>query len=116
MKSNKIPEGIARFIIENLSSVLQLEILLEIYGNPARQVSAASIAKKLRTNEKFAKKELANLLTKELLIEEAQNSEVVYRAAPSGNLSQTLAQLTKLYKSHKTRVIELIFVGTLSDI
>ena len=79
--STLIPEDVARFIIEKIDSVAQMEALLLLRENPQQQWDVTAVAKRLYIDHEQAGKVLARLAEEELLVAEPSQS-FAYRYQP----------------------------------
>jgi hypothetical protein len=104
-----LPAATTRFIFESIQSVEQIEILLLLASDAARDWSAEGVAKELRSSPRSAERWLENLRSQRL-VTSATNSPTTFRFAPqSDELRATVTELAEVYASHRVAIIELIF-------
>jgi hypothetical protein len=102
-------EAVARFIVEHIDSVHQLEVLLLLRRTVPRAWDAAQVAAELRTNPPSAATDLGDLAAQGLLAQEpAEKPSYVYRPSPP-ELDTVIADLERTYAEKHLSVINLIF-------
>lgn len=102
----ELPVETKRFIDRHIVSVEQLDVLLLLHGEPARDWSATEINAQLRSQESSIAKWLAVLESMRLVRQAAAR----YRYSPdSPEVEQHVAALVAAYRERRIRVIEYIF-------
>jgi hypothetical protein len=103
-----IPEDIARFVLENIDSVAQLEALL-LMRNPSEQDwSVAALAARLYIQEEQTTQIVA-VLRMQGVIRQTQTDPVLYRYAPdSPELGAMLDRVAEIYRRHLVPITNLI--------
>lgn len=106
MSADALPEALRRFLAERIDSVEQLEILLLLAQDPAREWAAPDVARALYTHPDSAGRRLAVLHLQGLL---ARTEAAEYRYAAAGTDPGALVeQLAVAYRERRVSVIGLI--------
>jgi hypothetical protein len=106
--STLIPEDVAKFIIEKIDSVAQMEALLLLRENPQQWWDVATVAKRLYIDGEQAGKILAHMREEELLVTESSQS-FAYRYQPgSVVLSDMVDRVAEIYSKHLVPITNLI--------
>jgi hypothetical protein len=104
-----LSEDIRKFIIENIDSVEQLEILLLLHRESARAWDPDEISREMRGEVSSILKRLDALFDKRLLWR-SEDVPPKYRYSPqSQGLSEIVDRLAVLYPEMRFRIINLIF-------
>jgi hypothetical protein len=108
MSNNFIPDDVARFILERIDSVAQMEALLLFRSHPTQEWSGEELAKRLYISEKQTADLMSGLCTHEILV--AISSEPPkYRYQPgSKELQLMVDRVTEIYSKHLVPVTNLI--------
>ena len=105
-----IPERIKQFLARHIPSIGVLEILLLLYGEPEKELSALDVSKICRMAATSVETRLEYLLAAELLAAREVVGRRVYRYGPSTvDLADTVAELSKWYSSHRVAITSLVF-------
>jgi predicted transcriptional regulator len=110
-----LPEIVRSLIVRHLDSVLEVEILLLLYGSRPRAWSAEEVVENLRIDRAWAATLLGKLCDAGLLRCDAANQTYAYGPA-SAQLEAAVAALDAAYAARRVRVIELIFAKPLEKI
>lgn len=103
------PEDVRRFILDNLGSVEELEVLLMLRGAPEKNWSAAEVGQALYTSPAGAAMRLADLHAHGLLAL-IEGPEKLYCFRPArADMPVLINQLADLYKQRRVSVINLIY-------
>lgn len=104
-----LPDDIRRFIIANVPSVAQLEVLLLLRGEREKEWSPTEVSRLLYAAPDPIAAQLADLEAKGLLYL-AQGPEVRYRYRPGNDeLDAVVGRLAELYKDRRVAVVSLIY-------
>lgn len=107
MADEIIPEDIARFILEKIDSVAQLEALLLLRNNPETAWSVRSLAARLYISEEQTLGVLSALRDRGFASTNPDSS--LYRYQPSSlDLKTMLDRLAQIYAKHLVPVTNLI--------
>ena len=109
MNDRGIPDAVRRFVISNIYSVEQLEILLHLHKNQSLEWSAEATSTALRTNPASTASRLADLHMRRLLTTRQDGRTTLFRFSASNDLKRSVDDLAKYYSSHSSRIIELIY-------
>lgn len=116
-EERRLPDEVARFIADHITSVEQLEILILLRGAPEEEWSARAIAEKLRTSEQSVGRRLADLAASGLLASRPDTTQLVYRYAPaSDSLRDGVTSLASAYTELRYKVLESIFSNPISNL
>jgi hypothetical protein len=106
--STLIPDDVARFIIEKIDSVAQIEALLLLRDNSQQQWDVAAVAKRLYIDDEQASAVLTRLRDEQLVVTDSDQSPA-YRYKPrSLTLSQMVDRVAEIYWKHLVPVTNLI--------
>jgi len=111
-----VPPEVADFITKHVDSVVQLETLLLLAGDPGRRWTADDVSRELRIDRGWAEAQLDVLCARSLL---ACDAEAVrhYRYAPAdARTRDTVAALAKAYSERRVTVTGLIFAKPHDDV
>ena len=112
MSEEGVPPFVRAFITEHIDSVMQLELLLLLEGQPQRRWTAAELAQELRVDPAWVEPQLRRMAGVGLLeTAEPQGGAVVtHRFAPrTPELRDAAAGLAAAYADRRVTVISLIF-------
>ncbi len=105
---DSLPDDICRFIERHIHTLEQLEILRQLFEDPARAWSASELAAELRTNAESARARLAPLVADGLVTMTSPAATYRYRPA-SERLNHQVGQLIRCYRERRVAVITQIF-------
>jgi hypothetical protein len=114
-----VSQEVATFLADYIESVLELELLLLLRGEPARTWTAADLANTLKIDPAFAAAQLEKFYDRKLLAGEARTDQpgAAYRYAPaSAELDATVASVAAAYATHRVSIIGLIFSKPTSNL
>ncbi len=109
MSTGGIPESVRSFVLTNLHSVEQVEVLLHLRKYQDKEWTAESVSLSLKTNTSSISKRLADLHSRGLLSYRNEGGECFYQFFPSRDLKTSVDGLAQYYASHSARIIELIY-------
>lgn len=105
--SDSFPPDVRRFILENLNSIDQLEMLLLLRNEPQRVWRPEEVSAELYTHPDAAQQRLKDLVNTKAVIEDESGA---YRYHPmTAEMAQTIDSLEQLYKRRRVTVINLIY-------
>jgi hypothetical protein len=109
--AEQIPAEIKRFLAEDIESVRQLEVLLQLRETPSRAWTAQEVSESQRSSPAWAAQQLEDLRAKRLVdIAEGPTGEPAYRYHPAdAALATTVDEVAGLFARRKTTVVALIF-------
>jgi hypothetical protein len=106
---SQLDDRLQRFIVENIASVAQLEVLLLLKQHPDRAWNAEDVARALYTGPTLIAAELADWAARGLLVAQSEQPGH-YRYAPrSQELVETVNDLAEAYKERRVAVITSIY-------
>lgn len=103
------PADVRAFIAEHISSIAELEMLLLLRSDPAKNWDVAEISKALYATPEMAAGQLSSLQNRGLLVasEEPENR---YRYQPgSPELEGMVNRLAELYRDRRVSVITVLY-------
>ncbi|MBI3467767.1 MAG: hypothetical protein HY000_32565 [Planctomycetes bacterium] len=104
-----LPDDVKRFIVENVRSVAQLEMLLLLRANRNTLWTAESVSRALYTTPEMMAAQLAELQARGLLVSN-EASDRQYRYEPkTAELDRTVGELEQIYKERRVSVISQIY-------
>ncbi|MDF2441753.1 MAG: hypothetical protein JWN98_2737 [Abditibacteriota bacterium] len=106
--SSGISAPVERFILENIPSVEQLEVLLLLSQSPDKEWSALEISRALYRQPESVATRLEALRDRGLL-SVRQASDLLYRYSASAPQQEIVRNLDMAYQERKDAVIRLIF-------
>ena len=116
MAENGVPREVNDFLVDNIDTVLELELLLLLRAEPARQWTADDLAKELKIDATFAAEQMAKFHQRGLLAR-TDAPAAAYRYAPqSPQLDATVAAVATAYATHRVTIIGLIFSKPTSNL
>lgn len=106
---SELADDIQRFIAENISSVVQIEVLLLLKAHPQQSWTADEVARALYAGATLLADELAAWRSRGLL-EAAPDRPDAYRFAPqTPHLATVVETLEEAYKNRRVSVITAIY-------
>lgn len=110
MSGEPISTEVKAFIARQIRSIVELECLLLLHRDAARDWSASELGKELRIDEKWAIQELADL-TKRGLTASSEAAPTRFHYAPVTNaLREVVDALAAHYAERRVSIIELIYL------
>jgi hypothetical protein len=107
LAQEEIPSNVRAFLNDHVESVVQVEVLLLLYAEPARAFSTADVVSALRIEPAWAEAQLSNLCTRGML---AANGDGAYHWAPrTAEIDAAVAGLARAYADRRVTVIGLIY-------
>jgi hypothetical protein len=104
-----ITPRVKQFITEHIDSVMQLEILLLLAGQPGKVWTAAELAQLLRIDAAWVDGQLRSMGGRGVIgVAEGSPPEFRYEAR-SAELAATVTELARAYADRRVTVIGLIF-------
>jgi predicted ArsR family transcriptional regulator len=108
-ESNDIPAPVRNFLVQRIDSVVQLELLLLLYGNTNRCWSADEVAKELRIESTASQEQLDRLRSHGLAELSPMNpSQYCYNTSQTSHDAE-VRYLAREYAVRRVSVISLIY-------
>jgi hypothetical protein len=104
-----IPPEVADFIAKYIGSIVQLESLLLLAGNPGRRWAADDVARELRIDRGWANAQLNVLRGQSLVVCDDGSIQLFHYAPPDQRMRDTVAALARAYAERRVTVTSLIF-------
>lgn len=110
MSGEPISTEVKAFIARQIRSIMELECLLLLHKDAARDWTASELCKELRVDEKWATQELADLAKRGLAVP-AEAAPTRFRYAPANaTLKEVVDSLAAHYAERRVSIIELIYL------
>jgi predicted transcriptional regulator len=109
VSTNGIPDDVVAFVMAEIDSIEQLEVLLALFRRAESSFAAEEIARELRIDAGSAAERLANLTARGLARETEARSGAYRYASPSSAIDRTVAGLATAYAERRVSVINLVF-------
>lgn len=106
--SQSFPAELRQFIKGSLDSLEELEILLLLYKNSARQFSPEAVNQEIRSSLTSIQQRLDSLLRKNLVTMDESASSYRFRNGDQA-LTDIVSSLEKAYRERRLHVIELLY-------
>ncbi len=104
------PDDVRVFLEGNIDCLEQLETLRILGGDPARQWSAAEMARETQTSPEAMDSHLAALSARGLLTTEAREGTLYCRyGTRSAELDEKLRRLLELYRQRPVTMIRMVY-------
>ncbi|HET8606016.1 MAG TPA: hypothetical protein VFL66_03200 [Gaiellaceae bacterium] len=100
-----IPQQVEEFIRSTIVSIQQLEVLLLVAADEARDWTPGDVSRTLKTNTEAAAACLGSLAAAGLVVPSGEG----FRYAPPADLRPVVAELALVYRTYRTRVTRLVF-------
>jgi hypothetical protein len=104
--TSRLPPHVERFLVENVRSLEQLEILLLLHRAPERSWTAAEVAKELRIEPASAARRLEDLLVRG---HAARAEGEAFRGDGPEALRSTIRDLAEAYETLRVTVIQVVY-------
>lgn len=105
-----ISDDVKKFVIQQIESVGQLEILLLLAQTHTREWTSRAVSQELRSNDAFVESHLNEFVARGLLMAEDAAGERRFRFDPErAAQAAVIQQLSSEYLTFRLRIIELIY-------
>lgn len=111
-----IGEDLQRFIAAHVHSVEQIEVLLLLKKEPAREWTASEVSRALSSHPHSVETRMLDLRARGLVKSREGEQEFRFRYAPEPGLDVLVEQLARAYAERRTSVINLIFSKPIDSI
>jgi hypothetical protein len=109
LHDHAIPAHVTAFIVDHISSVIQLEVLLLLHLHRDRARSAADLGRELRIDPEWVDSQAQTLCQKGVLVC-GGDAHREYQFAPrTPEMARAVDDLAQLYDERRVSVITLIF-------
>lgn len=107
--SEELPDDVRRFVIEHINSVEQLETLLLLWSNSAREWSADEVSQALYTPPAAAAMRLEDLRQRGFVTLTGTPGDRYRYRSSSDEQMRLIARLADLYRERRVTIISLIY-------
>lgn len=109
MSDEKISDDVRNFIIANVESIGQLEVLCLIYKNKDRSWTIRQVSNELRSSDVSAERQMGRLLSIGIISPEVASPESFRYAPATSELSDIVDRLVAAFTIYPIRVIDVIY-------
>ena len=109
MSDHRLPDSVTSFVLENILSMEQLEILLLLRRHKECEWTAEAVGVTLRKNPESVASWLSAMQAQKLLSRRDEAEKRYYRFAPAAEHSERVDLLAQYFASHPVRIVELIY-------
>jgi hypothetical protein len=109
MRDSGFSKALENFILEEVHSLEQLEILLLLAGQPETSWSACSVYEVVKSNEKSVIDRLKQMVQRGFLREDTTYEARFQFAPKTPNVLQVVEELGDAYKNYPLRVVQAIY-------
>lgn len=106
MDTSRLPLDVKSFLIDQIDSVANLELLLMLFNNRSREWNAEGVSKEMRSNTHSAANQLEQLFVKGFL---TVSSSKFYQYKPTQDLDEKVSRLAEVYKEMPVAVVTCIY-------
>jgi DNA-binding transcriptional LysR family regulator len=104
------PEDVARFMLENIETIDQLEILRILGENPGREWDCVTLAREVQANAQAVRGHVAALSARGVLTMIQQGTAVACRhGAATPELESMVGRLLHVYKERPVTMIKMVY-------
>lgn len=104
-----VPEGVQRFIADNIDSAEQLELLILLHDNPAQEWDPESASKAIYTVPQSAELRMRELAARGLITQTDEQGPRFRYAPGSTETERQVRELASAYRTRRVAVINLIY-------
>lgn len=115
MATHPLSTAARRFLVEDVGSVMQLELVLLLHRERDRAWSATAAAGVLRASEPWIEDQLRRLVGHDLAHATQDARGPAYRFAADTPLAPVVDEIARCYAQWRTSIISLIFRGTAGE-
>lgn len=108
-KIEPLPVELNHFILKQIHSVEQLEVLLLLFRRPNDVFTVNEIDQQIRTNVNSITMRLHDLESRGLVLGISVEDEKKWRYSGTEEAKKIVPVLARYYASHQTRIVELIY-------
>ncbi|HEY2586591.1 MAG TPA: hypothetical protein VGI81_12580 [Tepidisphaeraceae bacterium] len=109
MGKEAIPNEVRQFLVDHVDSVMQLELILLLRGDPGRLWSGRDIVAELRVDAEWIESQLDELCRRRILLcYTGREPRYQFKPADPGAIRAVKA-LAALYATHRVSIIGMIF-------
>jgi hypothetical protein len=109
MTDHQLPDRVRHFILTYISSVLQLEIILQLHAAGARFLTLNELSTALGLDTASLQEQLADLLRRGLVASQNTPEPVFAYASAYTDQDQAVIELAEAYRNYRVSVINLIY-------
>jgi hypothetical protein len=109
MSADVITARVEQFVLENIGSVAELELLLLLYKHATREWSDAELAEELRIDPAWAGRRLDEMSYKGLLVRQGDPMARYCYSVGSPAQDSLMAALAQCYEKRRVSIVTLIY-------
>lgn len=115
MVDSGLPNETHEFLVKNIDSLEELEVLLLLRSDPSRRWSVADVNERIRSSQSSVGNRLKKLMGSGFA--NSEDNGVTYQYSPrDGSMDARVKQLAEVYRERRMKVIEAIFSKPLREI
>jgi hypothetical protein len=107
--ADEIPEAVRALLDGHIDSVVQAEVLLLLYANPARTFDAAQVGRELRIEPAGAEEQLSKLTERGMLASGGGPPGTYHYSPQTPQMDLAVAGLARAYADRRVAVISRIY-------
>lgn len=116
MAASELDPAVREFLETQVTSLVQLEVLLLLRATEGRAWSAQEIGYELRSDDRWIEERLGELATSGFLVIAAAGARATYTYAPAHEDIRRLADgVARAYEERRLSVINLVYAGSATD-
>jgi hypothetical protein len=104
-----IPNHVRQFVVDQVDSVMQLELMLLLQAERARQWSGGDVAAELRIDAAWVGSQLDELCRRRILVCHAGAGQTYQFGPADPAIARAIETLAALYATHRVSIISMIF-------
>jgi hypothetical protein len=109
MPSDHLSAHARRFLAQDVTSVMQLELILVLHRDPSARWTPDELARELRASEVWVAEQLSLLTTATVV--RTDDDGTTHRLDPEGAHAAGLEEIAASYPQRRTSIINLIFAS-----
>jgi hypothetical protein len=116
LENNKIPEEIRAFTYKYVTSLEQLEVLVQFVDNPNSEYNSSLLNQTLRTNTTSIESRLEDLFNKGFIVLKDSEKKLYQYGPRTDKLHLEARAITQFYKDNYHSMINLIYSRPMDNI
>ncbi len=109
MRDHAIPNHVVGFVVEHVSSVIQLEVLLLLHAHRERTYTPTELGRELRVNADWVEEQVQTLVSNGVLVSVGESPRRYQYNPRTRELGEATDDLARVYEERRVSVITLIF-------
>jgi hypothetical protein len=109
LRDHAIPNHVVGFVVQHVSSVIQLEVLLLLHAHRARSYAPAELGRELRVNADWVEAQVQTLVNNGVLVSVGESPRRYQYQPRTSQLAEAVDDLARVYQERRVSLITLIF-------